>query len=234
LLGGGTRTLHGSVIVSDGNTIVLRTDDKSTYRIDLASLDPSSRTSLAPGQTVTVTARGGTSDVLTATQVQADAGAANSTTFQRVSGTVQETGKQRILFKTGEGLVLPVDVSRIHGLPYLAANQPATLYYEQGSQQEIQAVWLEPGTAGAQAAGTQPAASPSPTSVGQSVQGKVQTIGISTLTLQTPEGKTVTVDTSGVDQQSVASVRPGDAVTVTGSASTDGGSIRAQTVRSDR
>ncbi len=132
LLGGGTRTLHGSVVVNDGNTIVLRTDDKSTYRVDVASLDPSSRTSLTPGQTVTVTARGGTSDVLTATQVQADAGAKSGTTFQRVNGTVQETGKQRILFKTGEGLVLPVDVSRVHGLPYLAANQPATLYYEQG------------------------------------------------------------------------------------------------------
>ena len=229
LLGGGTRTLHGSVVVSDGNTIVLRTDDKSTYRIDVASLDPNSRTSLAPGQTVTVSARGGTSDVLTATQVQADAGAGSGTTFQRVNGTVQETGKQRILFKTGEGHVLPVDVSRVHGLPYLAANQPATLYYEQGSQQEIQAVWLEPGTAG-----TQPAASPSPTTVGQSLQGKVQTIGVSTLTLQTPDGKTVTVDTSGVDQRSVASVRPGDAVTVTGTAPTDGGSFRAQTVRSDR
>ena len=129
-----------------------------------------------------------------ATQVQADAGAASGTTFQRVSGTVQETGKQRILFKTGEGLVLPVDVSRVHGLPYLAANQPATLYYEQGAQQEIQAVWLEPGT---QPAGTQPAASPSPTGVEQSVQGRVQTIG-------------------------------------TGTAPTDGGTFRAQTVRSDR
>ncbi len=234
LLGGGTRTLHGSVVVSDGNTIVLRTDDKSTYRIDVASLDPSSRTSLSPGQTVTVTARGGTSDVLTATQVQADAGAASGTTFQRVNGTVQETGKQRILFKTGEGLVLPVDVSRVHGLPYLAANQPATLYYEQGSQQEIQAVWLEPGTAGTQPAGTQPSASPSPATGGQSLQGKVQAIGVSTLTLQTPDGRTVNVDTSGVDQRSVASVRPGDAVTVTGTAANDGGSFHAQTVRSDR
>ena len=229
LLGGGTRTLHGSVVVSDRSTIVLRTDDKSTYRVDVASLDPSARTSLAPGQTVTVTARGGTSDVLTATQIQTDAAAKTGTTFQRVNGTVQETGKQRILFKTGEGLVLPVDVSRVHGLPYLAANQPATLYYEQGAQQEIQAVWLEPGTAS-----TQPSASPAPTNVGQSLQGKVETIGVSTLTLQTSDGKTVTVDTTGVDQQSVASVRPGDAVTVTGTAATNGGTFRAQTVRSDR
>ncbi len=228
LLGGGSRTLHGSVVVSDGNTVVLRTDDRNTYRVDVASVDPGSRTPLAPGQAVTVTARGGAGDVLTATEIQADTAAKRGETFQRLSGTVQESGKQRILFKTGDGLVLPVDVSRVHGLPYLAPNQPATLYYEQGSKQEIQAVWLEPGTA-------QPSASPSPTSVDQSVQGKVETIGVSTLTLQTRDGKTVTVDTSAVDRQSVASsVRPGDAVTVTGTSAGDGGTFQAQSVRPDR
>jgi hypothetical protein len=225
LLGGGSRTLRGTVVVSDGSTVVLRTDDRSTYRVDVASLDPSSRTSLAPGQTVTVTARGGAGDVLTATQIQADANATSATTFQRLSGTVQESGKQRILFKTGDDLVVPVDVSRVHGLPYLAANQPATLYYEQGPKQEIQAVWLEPGS-------TQPSASPSP--AGQSLQGKVETIGVSTLTLQTSDGKTVTVDTTAVDQHAVASVRPGDAVTVTGTATSDSGRFQAETVRSNR
>ena len=231
LLGAGSRTLHGTVIVSEGNTVVLRTDDRSTYRIDVASIDPSARAALAPGQTITVTARGsGGGDVLTATQVQTDAGGTSAATFQRLSGTVQESSKERILFKTSDGLVLPVDVSRVHGLPYLAANQPATLYYEQGPKQEIQAVWLQPGT-------TQPSASPSPASTpaaGQSLQGRIETIGVSTLTLQTPDGKTVTVDTSAVDRQSVASVRPGDTVTVTGTSSGDGGTFQAQAVRSDR
>jgi hypothetical protein len=227
LLGGGSRTLHGSVVLSDGNTVVLRTDDRSTYRIDVAALDPASRTNLTPGQTVTVTARGGAGDVLTATQIQADADAKSSATFQRVTGTVQESGKQRILFKTRDGLVLPVDVSRVHGLPYLATNQPATLYYEQGPKQEIQAVWLEAGAA-------QPSALPSTTAVAQSLQGKVETIGVSTVTLQASDGTTVTVDTSAVDQQSVASVRPGDAVTITGAPVGDGGKFVAQTLRSDR
>lgn len=77
----------------------------------------------------------------------------------------------------------------------------SSVYYEQGPQQEIQAVWLE-------ATPTQPAASPTPTSVGESLHGKVETIGVSTLTLQTSDGKTVTVDTSAFDRQSVASVRP--------------------------
>lgn len=199
----------------------------SRRRSRIAALDPSARTHLTPGQSVTVTARGGAGDVLTATQIQADADAKSSATFQRVSGTVQESGKQRILFKTGDGLVLPVDVSRVHGLPYLTTNQPATLYYEQGPKQEIQAVWLEAGAA-------QPSALPSTTSVGQPLQGKVETIGVSTLTLQTSDGTTLTVDTSAVDQQSVAAVRPGDAVTITGTPAGDGGKFQAQTVRSDR
>jgi hypothetical protein len=227
LLGGGSRTVHGNVVVSDGKTIVLRTDDRSTYRVDVAGLDPSSRANLAPGQAVSVTARGGTGDVLTATQIQNDPDAKSTATFQRVTGTVQESGKQRILFKTGDGLVLPVDVSRVHGLPYLATNQPATLYYEQGPKQEIQAVWLEPGA-------VQPSALPSTTSVDQSLQGKVETVGVSTLTLQTSDGKTVTVDTSAADQQSVASVRPGDAVTITGTSAAEGGKFVAHTIRSDR
>jgi hypothetical protein len=227
LLGGGSPTLHGTVVLSDGNTVILRADDRNTYRVDVAALDPSARTNLTPGQMITVTARGGVGNVLTATQIQADADAKSSATFQRVTGTVQESGKQRVLFKTGDGLVLPVDVSRVHGLPYLATGQPATLYYEQGPKQEIQAVWLEPGAA-------QPSALPSTTSVAQSLQGKVETIGVSTLTLQTSDGRTVTVDTSGVDQQSVASVRPGDAVTVIGAPAGDAGKFVAQTVRSDR
>jgi translation initiation factor IF-1 len=224
--------------------------------VDVASLDPAVRTKLAQGQTVTLTARGGQGDVLTATDVQPDTDAKTAATFQRVSGTVQESGKQRVLFKTADGLVLPVDVSKVHGLPYLAANQPATLYYEQGPKQEILAVWIEPGTAasattGSQPSGaatsppsgaatSQPSASPTPpspapaASVGQSLQGKVQTIGMSTLTVQTNDGKTVTVDTSGVDQQSVASVRPGDSVTVTGTATADGGRFAAQSVKADR
>jgi hypothetical protein len=231
ILGGGSRKVQGTVVVNDGNTVVLRTNDRTTYRVDAASLDPGARASLTPGQTVTVTGRGGHGDVLTATDIQPDGGATSAATFQRVTGTVQETGKQRVLFKTGEGLVLPIDVSRVHGLPYLGANQPATLYYEQGPKQEIVAVWIQPG---AQSTG-QPAASPSPgASTAQSLHGKVQTIGVSTLTLETADGKTVTVDTSAVDPQSVSAVRPGDSVTVAGTGSTDGGRFAAQTVRSER
>lgn len=246
LLGGGSRKLHGTVVVSDGSTVVLRTDDRATYRIDVASLDPAARAQLTQGRTVTVTARGGQGGVLTATEIQADADAKAAATFQRVTGTVQEAGQQRVLFRTRDGLVLPVDVTRVHGLPYLAADQPATLYYEQGPKQEVVAVWIEPGTATPPSA-SQPSASPTPApatpppadpspsaSVGQTLEGRVQTIGISTLTVQTADGRTITVDTSGVDPQSVASVRPGDDVTVTGTEALNGGRFQARSVRAQR
>jgi len=139
VLGTGTQKLHGTVVANEGSTFVLRTDDHRTYRVDAAALDPQKVSALTPGQTVSVTARGaGQSGVLTATDVTPDAKGGGKT-FQAVSGTVQEAGRQRVLFKTRDGLVLPVDVSNINGLPYLAPHQPATLYYEQGPRKRSSA-----------------------------------------------------------------------------------------------
>jgi len=214
VLGGGARKIHGTVVLSDGSTFVLRGDDHRTYRVDTASLDPAKRTALTPGQAVTVSARGGgQGGVFVATDLQPEA-ASGGTTFQTVSGTIQEAGAQRVLFKTRDGLVLPVDVGQMNGLPYLAANQPATLYYEQGSNQQIVGVWLQPGAA-------QPSASPSSsgtTSATQasSLRGLVESIGISSFRLQTSDGRAVDVDTQGIDRQTLGAIRPGDVVTVTG------------------
>jgi len=40
VLGTGPQKLHGTVVVTEGSTFVLRTDDHRTYRVDAASLDP--------------------------------------------------------------------------------------------------------------------------------------------------------------------------------------------------
>jgi hypothetical protein len=263
VLGAGTQKLHGTVVVSEGSTFVLRTDDKRTYRVDTASLDPQKVSALTPGQTVALTTRGGgQAAVLTATDVTADA-KSSAKTFQSVNGTVQEAGRQRVLFKTRDGLVLSVDVGNINGLPYLAANQPATLYYEQGSRQEIVGVWIQPGTstsAGASpprnggstsaassdadrtsdsartsqpnGASTSPSASvPSDT---QSVEGVVQSFGMSQLTLQTPQGTSMTVDTSAIDRQTLRGIAPGDTVTVTGTTANSADRFVAQSVQPRR
>ena len=258
VLGTGTQKLQGTVVLSEGSTFVLRTDDKRTYRVDTASLDPQKAGALTPGQTVSVTARGGgQAGVLTASEITPDAKSSGKT-FQTVSGTVQEAGRQRVLFKTRDGLVLPVDVSNINGLPYLAANQPATLYYEQGPRQEIVAVWVQPGSGqpsasqpntSQQTAPQQPSPSPSsappastPSSTApsasvsspQSIEGQVESIGVAELKLQTSDGRAVTVDTSGLDRQAMRAISPGDVVTVTGQGGTTSDRFVAQSVQPRR
>src|SRR5262245_16357281 len=84
VLGTGPQKLHGDVVVTDGSTFVLRTDDGRTYRIDMASIDPRKVSNIAPEQTVSVTARGGgQAGVLTATDITPDA-KSSAKTFQTV------------------------------------------------------------------------------------------------------------------------------------------------------
>jgi len=239
LLGGGTSKLHGAVVIAHDTTVVLRTDDKRSVRVDTGAIDPQVRQQLVPGQKVTITARG-SGDVLTASDVQVEQGQSAPQAFSRVTGTVQERSDGRVLFKTKEGLTLPVDTSQIRGLPYLAANTPATLIYEQGPKQEILGVWIEPGDTAASASpamepaasGSQPSASlPSPNApAGQKLEGLVESIAASEITVQTTDGRHIRVDTANVDRTALASVRPGDIVTVTGNATTDPDHFSATTV----
>jgi len=242
ILGGGSGKLHGAVVVAHDTTLVLRTDDKKTVRVDTASIDPQARQQLVPGQKVTVNARG-SGDVLTASDVQVEQGQSAPQAFSRVSGTVQERTTGRVLFKTKEGLTLPVDTSQIRGLPYFANNTPATLIYEQGPRQEIVGVWIEQGETAASASptaepaksaasGSQPSASlPSPNApAGQKLEGLVESIAASEITVQTTDGRHIRVDTASVDRDQLATVRPGDIVTVTGNATTDPDHFSATTV----
>lgn len=50
----------------------------------------------------------------------------------------------------------------------------------------------------------------------QRIRGYVESVGVSSLTLKEDSGRTVAVDTSGLNQQMVASTRPGDLVSVVG------------------
>jgi hypothetical protein len=238
LLNSGTSNkVQGAVVVAHDTTAVIRTDDKRSVRVDTASIDPQVRQQLVPGQKVTVTGRGAGGDVLAATDIQVDQGQAAPQAFSRVSGTVQERSEGRVLFKMKEGLTLPVDTSQLRGLPYLANNTPATLIYEQGPKQEIVAVWIEPGDSTTAASpGVEPSASPSSTppssqpsaslpsgtaGAGQKLEGLVESMGVSEMTVQTNDGRHIKVDTGGVDRATLGSVRPGDIVTVVGNATSD-------------
>jgi hypothetical protein len=239
---GGTSKLEGSVVTARDTSLVLRTKDRRTVRVDTASIDPQVRQQLVPGQSVTVTTRG-SGDVLTASDIQVAQGQAAPQAFSRVNGTIQERTDGRVLFKTKEGLTLPVDTSQIRGLPHIAPNTPATLIYEQGPKQELLAVWIEPGDAAASAspsmepAATQPSASqpsaslPSSASpAGQKLEGLVESVGLSDLTIQTTDNRRIRVDTQSIDRTTLATVRPGDIVTITGNAGTDPNHFNANTV----
>lgn len=68
----------------------------------------------------------------------------------------------------------------------------------------------------------------------QSVEGVVQSLGISELMLQTAHGSSMTVDTSGIDRQTLRGIAPGDTVTVIGTAGTSADRFVAQSVQPRR
>ena len=81
ILGGGSSKLHGSVVTANDTTLVLRTDDQRTVRVDTASIDPKVRQQLTSGQSVTVTARGAGGDVIAASDVQVEPGKSATQSF---------------------------------------------------------------------------------------------------------------------------------------------------------
>jgi hypothetical protein len=157
--------LAGRVVLIEGPTMIFRLDADRTVKVDLSGIDPSVRNGLQPGQHLIVIRQPSdrVSDVVRGAQIELGGAVPKHARggFSRVSGTVQEVTKGEVLFKTREGLVLPIDTTGITGLPSLVSNQPATLIYEQGPRYEIDGVWIEPDTGTAQAPTTAaPPASP--------------------------------------------------------------------------
>ena len=58
----------------------------------------------------------------------------------------------------------------------------------------------------------------------------MESIALSELTVQASDGRHVRVDTSGVDRTTLTSVRPGDTVTVTGTATSNPDAFNATSV----
>jgi len=68
----------------------------------------------------------------------------------------------------------------------------------------------------------------------QSIEGVVDSIAMSELKLRATDGRSLTVDTSGLDRDSLRGIAPGDPVTVTGAAGTTQDRVVAQSVQPRR
>jgi hypothetical protein len=236
-LGGGR--LHGHVVLVKGDTLVVRGDDGRTLSLDASKTDPRMRGVLKPGDGVTVTLtkpREGEprEAATTIADLQLDPPSQAAKSWERVEGTIQEASKSKVTFRTRDGMVLPLDVSGIAGLPVLQPAQPATLIYEQGRQGPV-AVWIEPGSALGVAPhpvpGSQPSASPD-TGL-QRVHGLVDSVMMTGFTLTSDEGRRLTVETSRMPRGGPPDVRPGDMVTVFGRPGASPDVLAAEFVQAD-
>lgn len=243
---GGSQRVHGNIVLTKESTIVLRGDDGRTYAVDASSIDPRLRGILQPGEAVTVVVKTGQNQTPVASDIQLDrvkSGAIpQRKSFHQVLGTVELVTGSQVLFKTRDGLELPVDVSTIKGLPALTPKQPATLIYEPGHQHQIEAVWIEPGhlqpTAGAPSGTASPSASPAASPATDSggverIHGLIDAVSLAGLTLQSDDGRKLAIDTTKIDSRLVQALRPGDLITVVGRLSDKPGLFVADSLHPD-
>lgn len=242
----GDQRLQGHVVVARPGDLIVRGQDGRTYHVDTAGVDRSQVQSLQSGQPVVVETRGATRDgVVQARSIQPGSGERKS--FATAEGTVVSIEGARVTFRTDSGFTIPADLSQIVGRqPALTPNQRATLYYEQGPS-TIAALWVEPSSMatsgawpsaspGSQPYGGSPSASPGTAGTGigyQRLHGYVESVGISSLSLKTDDGRTVTVETAQVADDMRRSLRPGDVVSVVGKAQGDNRFV-AELIQRDR
>ncbi len=235
IFGVGGGRVHGHVVVSKGDTMVVRTDDGRTLTVDVAGTDPRVRGLLKTGDGVTLTMRAPKegeprTDRLTASELQLDPPSQTAKSWQRVEGTVEDVDRSRVVFKTREGFTLPLDISAIKGLPSLTRGEPATLVYEQGARQGVVAIWIEPGV-GAPAASIDTSRT-APDAL-QRVHGLVDSVRVGGFTLLADDGRTLTVEMNRANPSGQSDVRAGQLVTVFGRPGDRPGVLAAEFIETD-
>lgn len=218
ILGVGRGRVTGHVVHVEGQTMIFRTSDRRTVRVDLSGLSPEARARLRTGAPATVTLRR-TSDpqLPAAAEVEVQPGAPDAR-FGRLDGTVERVWGSQVVVRSREGVPMTLDASGIVGVETLQPGQPATVFYEQGATAQPLTALLIESRAGI-AAGP-PAGFPSasvPGTAGGQVHGRVSSVGLSSMTLDTFEGRQVVVDITQIDPQVRRSITPGDVVTAFGS-----------------
>ena len=234
ILGVGGGRVHGHAVVTKGDTLVVRTDAGRTVAANVSAVDSRIRGLLKPGDGVTLTLRRapegeGRGAPVTASDLQLDPPAQARKTYQQIAGTVSEASGSRVVFRTREGMTMPLDVTSITGLPALQSGDPATLIYEQGAAHGVIAVWIEPGAPADSSSASIDTTRRLPGAT-ERVHGMIEAVTLNGFTVVADDGRRVMVDAS---RTVVADVRPGDHVTVIGRSSDRGDTMVAERVRAD-
>lgn len=229
VLGNETRQVRAHVVLATAKGLVVRTSDGRTHPVDTRALVTSEWRSFEAGQAVTLAVRRDTrASTLIATSIQADPSGTRAA-YEVLRGTVESISRSEATVRTGDGRFVSFDISSVPDAARPTRGDAVAVAYDaQNASGRRTALWIQDD---ATASTTQPAASPTTTSGYQRIHGYVQSIGVSTLTLKRDSGQTVTVDTSGLDAQAVASTRPGDVVSVVGRMTE--GEFRAELLRKE-
>jgi hypothetical protein len=218
-LSGEYRRLHGHRVHGSGTTMILLADDGTTSSVDMSAVGTAAWHRIELGQAVTLAAKPGAGpNTLIAARIQADpadrsTGKVPRRPFESVQGTVEAVRGSQIRFRTADGKVLQANASRMPGGTAIQVNERGVLSYERRSRQQVTALWLE-------RAEIQPSAAVGPKATGpgeyQRINGYVQSVGWTGISLKADDGRTLAVDTSAVDAQVRELMRPGDLVSVVG------------------
>lgn len=228
VLGDEQRTIRAHIVLATPAELIVRTGNGRTYSVDTSALAASDWRNLEPGQAVTLAAKRGTRpDTLVATSIQPDPSAPNAP-YRVVRGTVQSLNDAQATLRTADGGLLTFDITAVPAASRPARGESVAIAYDaETAYGRRTALWIQHDTT----ATAQPAASPPTGSGYERIRGYVQAISVSSLTLRRDTGETITVDTSGLDAQAVASTRPGDVVSVVGRMT--GSGFRAEVLREE-
>jgi hypothetical protein len=154
----------------------------------------------------------------------------------RIHAQVVATTGSSLIVKADDGQTYTVDTSSLPAASWrnLEAGRGVTLTVSRGKSADT----LVASRVAADAPGSYPSASPGTagsTAAAQNgyqrLHGYVESLGVSGMTLKADNGQTVSVDTSGLNRETLASIRPGDLVSVVGKSS--GSGFQASVVRKE-
>jgi hypothetical protein len=243
----GWRHIHGHVNTVDGTKLKLHADDGRLFDVDMSDVMPAVRRALARNERVTVVGfPGAKGNDFRARFIQQDdpgraSARADETAWQRIHGTVQAVHGTTVAVKADDGRVLTVDTADARkgvGRALTPGERVEVIGQVHRDRNHVTARWIEQDNANRLRGGratAQPSASPRLDQKDlQRVQGTVQSLRGSTLTLEADDGRVLNVDVKGLSPTVLRALTPGEAVTVIGHAKRDGAPFSAHVIEHGR